>query len=627
MPSVNRFENPAGLLIALTIMSSTQATAAEPQNEGEAIYSTRCAACHDHPREQIPPKAVLSAKPHERIIEALTVGPMLPMAAGLSPTQMDAVATYLNENRPARQSAIESPSPTANLCTAHPADMKPGHGDWNGWSPDIENTRFQPQPALRPAEIPRLKPKWVFAYPGAQVMGPPSVIGGRVYVGTDTGSIISLDAKTGCTYWATKSGMSGKSAVTVALSKTGELLAYFIGPNGGVHAVRASDGSEVWSAKVDQNPQAASGESPKLYDGRIYVPIRSAEGSMGLRGDYPCCTVRGGLAAFDADTGRLAWRGYTITEEPKPFKKNSAGTQMFGPAGAGVWAPVTIDRKLHLAYVGSAESRTDVKTDASDAIIAFDLSGGQRRWAKQMTAGDNWTQGCEGMTRGPNCPSSVGPDADFASPIILKTLPDGRRILLGAQKSGMVHALDPDAEGRGIWRRDLAADAHIPEGVILRDREQFGVVFGMAADSGKLYVAIADPEKERGHIPLGVYALSLKDGHTVWHTVGAPVPSCSWGAEGCVGAQRTAVTVIPGAAFAGSSNGHIRAYAAPDGRVLWDFDTAERFPAVNGVTAQGGAVEGAATVVAKGTVFVMSGYAGYGGGIGNALIAFTVDGR
>ena len=86
---------------------------------------------------------------------------------------------------------------------------------------------------------------------------------------------------------------------------------------------------------------------------------------MGARGDYPCCTVRGGLAAFDTATGQLAWRGFTITEEPKPFKRNSTGTQMFGPAGAGVWAPLTIDVKLGLIYLGSSESRTDVKTDGS----------------------------------------------------------------------------------------------------------------------------------------------------------------------------------------------------------------------------------------------------------------------
>ncbi len=349
---------------------------------------------------------------------------------------------------------------------------------------------------------------------------------------------------------------------------------------------------------------------------------------MGSRGDYPCCTVRGGLAALDAGSGQLLWRGYTIAEEPKPFRVNSAGTQMYGPAGAGVWVPITIDRQLQRAYLGSSESRTDVMTDASDAIIAFDLTDGRRRWVMQATTDDSWTQGCEGDTKGPNCPTVVGPDADFASPVILKLLPGGRRLLFGGQKSGMVHALDPDTNGGIKWQRDLAADAHIPAGVVLRDREQFGVVFGMAADDAHLYVPIADPVKTRGHVPLGLYALDLKDGHIAWHTVGAAVPSCSWGSKGCTGAQRSSVAAMRGVVFAGSANGHLRAYSAKDGRVLWDFDTAQRFPAVNGVVALGGAIEGAATVISKGTVLVMSGYSGsYGGGLGNALIAFTVDGQ
>jgi polyvinyl alcohol dehydrogenase (cytochrome) len=93
------------------------------------------------------------------------------------------------------------------------------------------------------------------------------------------------------------------------------------------------------------------------------------------------------------------------------------------------------------------------------------------------------------------------------------------------------------------------------------------------------------------------------------------------------GPQRTAVTAIPGAVFAGSSNGHIRAYAAESGKVLWDFDTARRWTAVNGVEAEGGSIEGNATAVAEGHLLVMSGFATYGGGRGNSLIAFTVDGK
>jgi polyvinyl alcohol dehydrogenase (cytochrome) len=619
------------LLLVLVVLTSSYVTlAATRQEEGQAIYLSRCAACHDHPREQIPPKAVLSAKPKDRIVQALTVGVMQPMGAGLTPNQIDVLVAYLAGDRPVDGSSMESAPVSANPCKGTPSRVEPGKGDWNGWSPDLENTRYQLDPQLTLKDVPRLKPKWVFAYPGAGAMGPPSVIGGRVYVGTDTGNVLSLDLSSGCTYWATQGDLYVKSAVTVAEDpgKHGEFLAYFSGSRATAYAVNVIDGKVVWTARVDAHPQAATGESPKIYGNRVYLPVRSAEGSMGSRGDYPCCTVRGGLTALDASSGELVWRGYTILEEPKAFKKNSAGTQMYGPAGAGVWVPITIDTRLRRAYLGSSESRTDVPTDASDAMMAFDLSDGRRIWAMQATANDNWTQGCEGATPGPNCPSRVGPDADFASPVILRTLENGTRVLLGAQKSGVVHALDPDRNGRIIWQRDLAADAHIPAGVILRDRDQFGVVFGMAADRDNLYVPIADPTKTPGHVPLGLYALSLVDGHIVWHTPGERVPSCSWGADGCTGAQRTAVTAMPGVVFAGSANGHLRAYSTKDGHVLWDFDTAQRYRAVNGVMALGGAIEGSATVISKGTVLVMSGYAGsYGGGRGNALIAFTVAGH
>ena len=199
--------------------------------------------------------------------------------------------------------------------------------------------------------------------------------------------------------------------------------------------------------------------------------------------------------------------------------------------------------------------------------------------------------------------------------------------MIAGQKSGWVDAFDPDASGKLVWRRNLAADIRVPPGVLLRDRAQAGMVFGLAADSTKVYAAIADPDKTAGHIPLGVYALNPSDGAIVWHTPGEPVPSCGWGAKGCTGAQRTAVAAMPGAIFAGSSNGHIRAYASESGKVLWDFDTARTYKAINGVEARGGSIEGIATAVAEGSLFVTSGFATYGGGRGNALIAFTVDGK
>ena len=67
----------------------------------------------------------------------------------------------------------------------------------------------------------------------------------------------------------------------------------------------------------------------------------------------------------------------------------------------------------------------------------------------------------------------------------------------------------------------------------------------------------------------------------------------------------------------------MRAFAAEDGRVLWDFDTARDFNTVNGVPGHGGSIDGPGAVVLKGMVYVNSGYSRQSGMPGNVLLAFA----
>ena len=85
------------------------------------------------------------------------------------------------------------------------------------------------------------------------------------------------------------------------------------------------------------------------------------------------------------------------------------------------------------------------------------------------------------------------------------------------------------------------------------------------------------------------------------------------------------MTAIPGLVFSGSVDGHLRAYAAEDGRILWDFDTAREFKTINGVSAQGGSLDGPGAVVVKGMVYVNSGYSRQAGMPGNVLLAFSAE--
>src|SRR5215469_2868454 len=101
--------------------------------------------------------------------------------------------------------AVAADAP-ANRCTAA-KPFAPGAGDWNGWGVDATNSRFQPQPGLAAADVPKLKLKWAFAFPGeTRTQSQPVIVGGRVFVGSTGGSVYSLDATTGCLYWTYDAG-------------------------------------------------------------------------------------------------------------------------------------------------------------------------------------------------------------------------------------------------------------------------------------------------------------------------------------------------------------------------------------------------------------------------------------
>ncbi len=131
----------------------------------------------------------------------------------------------------------------------------------------------------------------------------------------------------------------------------------------------------------------------------------------------------------------------------------------------------------------------------------------------------------------------------------------------------------------------------------------------------------ADPENPSGSLT----ALDMKTGAKRWQTQ-APTPACSWGQE-CPHAQAQAVTVIPGIAFSGSMDGHLRAYSTIDGKILWDYETATDFATVNGIKASGGSLDQGGATIVNGVLYINSGYGQGIGQPGNVLLAFSVGGK
>jgi polyvinyl alcohol dehydrogenase (cytochrome) len=147
-----------------------------------------------------------------------------------------------------------------------------------------------------------------------------------------------------------------------------------------------------------------------------------------------------------------------------------------------------------------------------------------------------------------------------------------------------------------------------------------GGQWGMAVDDERAYVGV---NGTGARPPGGVRAMALGTGAEAW-AVPAAAPLC--GTErGCSQAQGAAVTAIPGAVIAGSMDGGVRAYDAATGAILWQFDTNRLFETVNGVPANGGAIDGPGAAVAGGMLFVNSGYISLIGRPGNVLLAFGLD--
>jgi polyvinyl alcohol dehydrogenase (cytochrome) len=396
------------------------------------------------------------------VFATITTGPHATHAAGLTEWQQRVMAVYVG-GRPFGSAAAGDAATMKNACTNAPAFTPFTGSEWNGWGADGSNTRFQPTPGLTAADTPKLALRWAFGFPmGNSAYGQPSIVGGRVFVGADTGFVYALDAKTGCVHWSFRANAGVRTAPSVGPGTgTNRYLLYFGDIRANVYAVNAETGVLVWTARLDTHPIARVTGAPTLAAGRLYVPLSSLEESGAGHPSYPCCTFRGGLAAYDALTGARLWKSYTVADEPKPTKKTTRGTQLYAPAGAGVWSSPTVDLKRRLVYVATGNGYTEPADAASDAVIAYDIDSGKRMWVKQVMALDHYVRDCPGLYR-PNvptanksetCPDDLGPDFDFGNAPILRTLPTGKSFIVIGQKSGHAWGLDPDNKGEVVWSR------------------------------------------------------------------------------------------------------------------------------------------------------------------------------
>jgi polyvinyl alcohol dehydrogenase (cytochrome) len=493
-----------------------------------------------------------------------------------------------------------------NACPANPElgslDASPA---WSGWG-GTSNARFQTKSAagLAAADVPKLKLKWAFGLPeGKSMYSQPAVAFGRVFVGNDNGVVYSLDAKTGCVYWAYQADMFGRFAPIAApiSGHPGSRYAiFFVTRDTMAYALDAHDGKLLWKQQVRTGLNNLSATAA-WYDGRLYVPMSGTETLVGADLKYECCKSRGAVAALDANSGKVLWRTESIAEPLRQLGENSNGVERWGPAGASVWNTPTIDAKRGMIYVGTGNNFGRIAAATSDSILALRMSDGKMMWHHQEFEGDTFMARCQATNPADvNCPEKLGPDYDFGGSSAILASVNGKDFLLAAGKGGVAIALDPDQDGKLVWRTQLW-ETQRPSASGL-------VVWGGAAEGARVYYPLQQPGG-------GLKALDIPSGKVEWS---AAMDADRRGQAGPASA-------IPGVVFTGGWDGILRAVDT-SGKVIWSFNAVRDFDTVNHVQAKGGSFGSAGPVIAGGMVFATSGYPGtLRGTPGNVLLAFGVE--
>ncbi|ARN75267.1 hypothetical protein BST96_14780 [Oceanicoccus sagamiensis] len=596
--------------------------------EGASLYKEKCALCHSNPQIRAPAFSILKSMSEEKVLLAMTEGKMKQQAASLSDKQRSQLAKYLS-------TGVQDPRAweTTVACDAGTAS-KEINAAVTGWGYGLNNHRYQPEAlaGLTANDLPELELAWAQGFPGTTEMrSQPVITEDTLYLGVQSSSAIyAFDLASGCLKWVHRGGPVRSALSFARMPESNTPILFYGDANGVVHVVDATDGSEVWAKKIALDDIVITG-TPVLHQQKLFVPLSTSEIAKTFNSKYECCKAHGGVVALDIRTGKTLWT-YETTAAAKPLGKNAVDTTIWGPSGAPIWTTPAIDAKRNRLYIGTGENYSHPATSTSDAIIALDLDTGKQQWIYQARKDDVYNMACVsylGFPDGPNCPENYGPDFDFGASVVITQDKNGKDLLLAAQKSGDVYALDPDKNGAVVWQQKLSDGT--PVG---------GVHWGMAVAGQQVFVPVADPDWDiQGwtYKPQpGIAALDITTGAINWryqaergckidastYNTTAQRHSEKWPACHFLYGFSGAATAIDGAVLAGSLNGTLYAFAANDGKPLWQFPTNRSFDTLNGVQAHGGALDNAGPAVGHGYLVLQSGYSYIKQMPGNVLLVF-----
>ncbi len=313
--------------------------------------------------------------------------------------------------------------------------------DWMSVGRTYDEQRFSPLKQIDTSNVSRLGLAWFADFDTNRSQeGTPLEIDGVLYLSTAWSKVKAYDARTGRLLWAYDPKVPGEFAGRGCCDVVNRGIAAWHGKiyvgayDGRLIALDAKTGKVVWSVlTVDHDKPYTITGAPRVAMGRVL--IGNAGGEFGIRG-Y--------VSAYDAETGKLDWRFYTIPGNPakgfeQPILAKAAqtwhGDWWQAGGGGGVWDAIVYDPQLNLVYFGTGNgtpwNREYRGSGGGDnlfvaSIVAVNADTGAYVWHYQLTPGEEW-------------------DYDATPPLMLANLRIGgrsRRVLMQASKNGFFYVLD-----------------------------------------------------------------------------------------------------------------------------------------------------------------------------------------
>lgn len=592
------------------------AAAKSMQDLAAEAFASHCAQCH----ASVFGMAGFQKLTPKEIYAALRRGPMQEPATGLDDGVLHALAQTFGNPAAERQ---RPPDGGAVRCSSS-APGDDGTALWRCWAADARNTRFVDSPDGK-AAIKSLHLKWSFTFPetGFWQGGdtPVAVANGRVYVGNPNHWMYALDARTGCAHWTFQADAAIRSgaAVEAGVVTFGDLW-------GNVYGLDEKTGVLEWSHLVDTQSFVRVTGSVTAEGRRVFVPVSYLQEALGLHPDRSCCTANGSAAAYDIRTGKPLWQTYMIDQPLQYQGRTPKGAKRFGPSGAVIFTPPTLDPKRGLVYLTTGNQTTGPYVPESDAVVAVDAKTGAKRWVatlapEKLGRQDIYHLGCElwvDPTRQGCPPENPGPggagDRDFAAPVMIVQRADGKEVLVAGSKDGMLYALDPDTKGKVLWQRRLGDGGELG-----------GIQYGMATDGRLVYAPISDADLATHTSDGSLNAVDLMTGKLVWRTP-TPRDGCKGKEDSCMNGILSPPVVMGDAVIVGAMDGVLRAYDKRNGRIFWSYDAVRSYTGVNGLEGKGGSFGMGGVTIAGDMMYVSAGTgtSGFAGLKGNVLLAFEI---